>query len=51
MIFGLNPIVQEVLQLSKLVKIFEIYETEALALPPEPAGIASRSGELRGKWN
>ena len=29
---GLSPIVYEVLELSKLLKIFEIYDTEALAL-------------------
>jgi anti-sigma B factor antagonist len=29
---GLSPIVYEVLQLSKLLKIFEIFDTEALAL-------------------
>jgi|SRR5580704_5269208 anti-sigma B factor antagonist len=29
---GLSPIVHEVLELSKLLKIFEIYDTEALAL-------------------
>lgn len=29
---GLSPIAYEVLQLSKLLKVFEIYDTEALAL-------------------
>ena len=29
---GLSPIVQEVLQLSRLLKIFEIYDTEEKAL-------------------
>jgi anti-sigma B factor antagonist len=32
MLVGLSPIVYEVLELSKLLKIFEIYDTEALAL-------------------
>jgi anti-sigma B factor antagonist len=32
MLVGLSPIVYEVLELSKLLKIFEIYESEALAL-------------------
>jgi anti-sigma B factor antagonist len=32
MLVGLSPIVSEVLELSKLSKIFEIYDTEALAL-------------------
>jgi anti-sigma B factor antagonist len=31
-LFGLSPIVQEVLQLSRLLKIFEIYDTEDKAL-------------------
>jgi len=31
-LFGLSPIAQEVLQLSRLLKIFEIYDTEAKAL-------------------
>jgi anti-sigma B factor antagonist len=31
-LFGLSPIAHEVLQLSKLLKIFEIYDTEELAL-------------------
>lgn len=31
-LFGLSPIVQEVLQLSRLLKIFEIYYTEDKAL-------------------
>ena len=31
-LFGLSPIVHEVLQLSKLLKIFEIYDTEDMAL-------------------
>jgi anti-sigma B factor antagonist len=31
-LFGLSPIAYEVLQLSKLLKVFEIYDTEALAL-------------------
>jgi len=29
---GLSPIAYEVLQLSKLLKVFEIYDTETLAL-------------------
>jgi anti-sigma B factor antagonist len=33
-LFGLNTTVREVLQLSKLVKIFEIYETEEQAVAP-----------------
>ena len=33
-LFGLNKTVREVLQLSKLVKIFEIHETEAQAVAP-----------------
>jgi anti-anti-sigma regulatory factor len=33
-LFGLNNTVREVLQLSKLVKIFEIYETEEQAVAP-----------------
>ena len=33
-LFGLNTTVREVLQLSKLVKIFEIHETEAQAVAP-----------------
>lgn len=33
-LFGLNTTVREVLQLSKLVRIFEIYETEAQAVAP-----------------
>jgi anti-sigma B factor antagonist len=32
LLFGLSPIAYEVLQLSKLLKVFEIYDTEALAL-------------------
>ncbi len=32
MLVGLSPIVYEVLELSKLLKIFEIYDNEALAL-------------------
>ena len=31
-LFGLSPIAHEVLQLSKLLKIFEIYDTEDTAL-------------------
>lgn len=31
-LFGLSPIAHEVLQLSKLLNVFEIYDTEALAL-------------------
>jgi anti-sigma B factor antagonist len=31
-LFGLSPIAHEVLQLSRLLKIFEIYDTEAKAL-------------------
>ena len=31
-LFGLSPIVQEVLRLSRLLKIFEIYDTEEKAL-------------------
>src|SRR5258708_13539370 len=31
-LFGLSPIAHEVLQLSKLLKVFEIYDTEVLAL-------------------
>jgi anti-sigma B factor antagonist len=31
-LFGLSPIVHEVLQLSRLLKVFEIYESEAQAL-------------------
>jgi len=31
-LFGLSPIVQEVLQISRLLKIFEIYDTEDKAL-------------------
>jgi anti-sigma B factor antagonist len=31
-LFGLSPIAHEVLQLSRLLKIFEIYDTEAMAL-------------------
>jgi anti-sigma B factor antagonist len=31
-LFGLSPIAHEVLQLSKLLTVFEIYDTEALAL-------------------
>ncbi len=31
-LFGLSPIAHEVLQLSRLLKIFEIYDTEDLAL-------------------
>jgi anti-sigma B factor antagonist len=31
-LFGLSPIAHEVLQLSKLLKIFEIYDSEELAL-------------------
>jgi anti-sigma B factor antagonist len=33
-LFGLNTTVREVLQLSKLVRIFEIYETEEQAVAP-----------------
>jgi anti-sigma B factor antagonist len=33
-LFGLNTAVREVLQLSKLVKIFEIYENEEQAVEP-----------------
>jgi len=33
-LFGLNTTIREVLQLSKLLKIFEIYETEEQALAP-----------------
>lgn len=33
-LFGLNTTVREVLQLSKLVKIFEIHETEEQAVVP-----------------
>jgi len=32
MLVGLSPIAYEVLQLSKLLKVFDIYDTEALAL-------------------
>lgn len=32
MLFGLTPIAREVLQLSRLLKIFEIYESEEQAL-------------------
>ena len=32
LLFGLSPIVREVLQLSRLLKIFEIYENEQQAL-------------------
>ena len=31
-LFGLSPVAQEVLQLSRLLKIFEIYDTEDKAL-------------------
>jgi anti-sigma B factor antagonist len=31
-LFGLTPIVQEVLQISRLLKVFEIYDTEDKAL-------------------
>jgi anti-sigma B factor antagonist len=31
-LFGLSPVAYEVLQLSKLLKVFEIYETEEKAL-------------------
>jgi anti-sigma B factor antagonist len=31
-LYGLSPIAHEVLQLSKLLKIFEIYDTEDMAL-------------------
>jgi anti-sigma B factor antagonist len=31
-LFGLSPIAHEVLQLSRLLKIFEIYDTENMAL-------------------
>jgi anti-sigma B factor antagonist len=31
-LFGLSPIAHEVLQLSRLLKVFEIYETEDMAL-------------------
>jgi len=31
-LFGLSPIAHEVLQLSRLLKIFEIYDTEDMAL-------------------
>jgi anti-sigma B factor antagonist len=31
-LFGLSPIAYEVLQLSKLLKVFEIYDTETMAL-------------------
>jgi anti-sigma B factor antagonist len=33
-LFGLNATIREVLQLSKLLKIFEIYDTEEQALAP-----------------
>jgi len=33
-LYGLNTTVREVLQLSKLVKIFEIYENEEQAVSP-----------------
>src|SRR5437879_12678861 len=33
-LFGLNKTVREVLQLSKLVRIFEIYENEAQSVAP-----------------
>jgi anti-anti-sigma regulatory factor len=33
-LFGLNKTVREVLQLSKLVKIFEIYENEEQSVAP-----------------
>jgi len=32
LLFGLSPVVREVLQLSRLLKIFEIYENEQQAL-------------------
>jgi len=32
LLFGLTPVVREVLQLSRLLKIFEIYENEQQAL-------------------
>src|ERR1700730_2392648 len=31
-LFGLSPVAREVLQLSRLLKMFEIYDTEELAL-------------------
>jgi anti-sigma B factor antagonist len=31
-LFGLSPIAREVLQLSRLLKLFEIYDTEDMAL-------------------
>jgi anti-anti-sigma regulatory factor len=31
-LFGLSPIAHEVLQISRLLKMFEIYDTEDLAL-------------------
>jgi anti-sigma B factor antagonist len=33
-LFGLNATIREVLQLSKLLKIFEIYDTEEQAIAP-----------------
>jgi anti-anti-sigma regulatory factor len=33
-LFGLNKTVREVLQLSKLVRIFEIYENEEQSVAP-----------------
>lgn len=33
-LFGLNPAIREVLQLSKLLKVFEISETEEQAVAP-----------------
>lgn len=36
LLFGLSPIVRQVLQLTRLLKIFEIYENEQQALSANP---------------
>jgi len=50
-LFGLNRTIREVLQLSKLVKIFEITRTKSNPWRPEPAKPTKRGSPTRSMWN
>jgi anti-sigma B factor antagonist len=48
-LFGLSPIAYEVLRLSKLVPLFEIYDNEEQALEAKPAQTPNQTAEGQPK--
>ncbi len=55
LLVGLSPAAREVLQLSRLLKIFEVFDTEEAALSRGASSSRSRlsreSGPRRSEWN